>query len=269
LPQIIEGIPLRTRTIMVDLDRPGFALNPTNCGPLSTDTTVTGDEGASAEVSAHYQVANCTDLSFDPKLSLRLRGSAKRRGHPSLRAVLEKAPGEANLRRVRVTLPKSQLLDTTRIQTVCTRVNFAADACPEGSRVGWAEAVSPLLEDPLKGPVYLRSSSNRLPDLVLDLKGQVDVEVAGRVDSVQGRLRTDFATVPDLPVSKFVLRMDGGRRGLLINTRNFCEGPARAHVEMTGQNDMQETDRVPVKAGCRRAAKGSGKRRLFHRKAVR
>ncbi len=33
LPQIIEGIPLRTRAIRVNLDRPEFAINPTNCEP--------------------------------------------------------------------------------------------------------------------------------------------------------------------------------------------------------------------------------------------
>ncbi|HSJ76610.1 MAG TPA: hypothetical protein VK899_10580, partial [Gemmatimonadales bacterium] len=33
LPQILQGIPLRTRSIRLDLDRPGFTLNPTNCDP--------------------------------------------------------------------------------------------------------------------------------------------------------------------------------------------------------------------------------------------
>ncbi len=43
LPQIIDGIPLRVRGIQVDLDRPGFALNPTNCAPKSIDASVLGD----------------------------------------------------------------------------------------------------------------------------------------------------------------------------------------------------------------------------------
>src|SRR6185437_12159852 len=37
LPQILEGIPLRGRSIRVNFDRPNFAINPTNCEPLSVD----------------------------------------------------------------------------------------------------------------------------------------------------------------------------------------------------------------------------------------
>jgi hypothetical protein len=105
--------------------------------------------------------------------------------------------------------------------------------------------------------------------LVVVLEGQVDVEVAGRVDSVKGRLRTDFEAIPDLPVSKFILRMDGGRRGLLINSVNFCEAAAKAQVEMTGQNGVRRNSRVKVQTGCRKGARRSGKRRLHHRTAVR
>jgi hypothetical protein len=84
-----------------------------------------------------------------------------------------------------VTLPRSEFLDQSHIRTVCTRVQFAADACPSGAIYGHAVAKTPLLDEELKGPVYLRSSDNKLPDLVADLHGIIDVEVSGRIDSIR------------------------------------------------------------------------------------
>ena len=43
--------------------------------------------------------------------------------------------------------------------------------------------ITPLLDNPLEGPVYLRSSTHKLPDLVLALNGQIDVVLVGTVDT--------------------------------------------------------------------------------------
>ena len=174
LPRILDGILLRTRFLQVKLDRPGFALNPTNCDPFMVEALVTGAEGSTATRGSNYQMANCARLPFQPRLELKLTGGVKRRGHPAIQAILRTEAGEANTRVTTVTLPKGQLLDNTHIQTICTRVQFNSESCPPGSRIGKAVAQTPLLDSPLEGPVYLRSSTNKLPDLVLDLKGQVD-----------------------------------------------------------------------------------------------
>jgi hypothetical protein len=251
LPQILEGVPLRTRSIRVELDRPDFALNPTNCDPLSTDATITGDEGGVAVLSSHFQVGNCAILPFEPKLSLNLSGGVKRRGHPALRAVLTAAPGEANLAATAVTLPANELLDNAHIGTVCTRAQFASGSCPAGSIYGTAEATTPLLDAPLKGNVYLRSSSNPLPDLVVDLKGQIDIELVGVIDSAsKGGLRTKFLAIPDAPVTQFVLSLEGGKKGLLINSKNICGLAQRAKVSMTGQNGAVVNTRAKLRAPC-------------------
>ena len=76
------------------------------------------------------------------------------------------------------------------------------DNCPAGSALG-TQAKTPLLDAPLTGKVYLRSGTNKLPDLAVDLKGQIEVDLYGHIDSVDARLRTRFETVPDVPVSKF------------------------------------------------------------------
>ena len=261
IPQILEGVPLRLRSLLINLDRPNFALNPTNCAPFSVDTVSFGSEGAAFSESGHFQAANCANLPFEPKLSLKLRGSTKRRGHPALRAVLRTAPGEANLAKVAVTMPKNELLDNSHIGTICTRVQFAANACPADSVYGTATATTPLLDQPLRGNVYLRASSNKLPDLVADLHGQFDIEVAGRIDNAKGAgLRARFEAVPDAPVSEFVLDMAGGKKGLLINSRDLCKVDRKAEQKLVGQNGVQITRKAKLQAACGSSSSRPSKR---------
>ena len=251
LPRIFGGIPLRTRLVQVDLDRPGFTLNPTNCDPHSVDAVVSGDEGAIETPSAPFQIANCAELPYGPRLSLTLSGGVRRRGHPAIHAVLSAAPGEANTRSVSVTLPTGLLLDNSHISSVCTRADFARGTCPSGSRIGHAEVRSPLLDNPLAGAVYLRSSQHGLPDLALDLEGQFKIEAIGRVDSVRGRYRATFESVPDVPVSRLQLDLAGGHRGLLQNSESLCGSRRRAVMTMTGQNGARLQRHVALRTACR------------------
>jgi hypothetical protein len=261
MPSILEGIPLRLRSILVNLDRPGFARNPTNCNPFSVKSALSGDEGAMGMNSAFYQVANCAALPFEPKLSIQLQGSSKRRGHPAVRAVLTAAPGEAGLSQTTVSMPKSMLLDNAHIGNVCTKVQFAADACPPESVIGSATAESPLLNRPISGPVILRSSSHKLPDLVVDLHGQIDIELDARIDTTKSKaLRTHFEDIPDAPVSKFVLSLDGGKKGLLVNSTSLCKGARKASIRIVGQNGTTINRRSSVRTSC-----GAGAARRGHR----
>lgn len=136
-------------------------------------------------------------------------------------------------------------------------MQFALNHCLKGSIYGHAEAFTPLLDYPLKGPVYLRSSNNLLPDLVVDLHGQVEIEVVGRIDSIKGRIRATFEDVPDAPVSKVVLRMQGGKKGLIVNSRDLCASTNRATVKLIGQNGKRFDSRPVVRASCG----GKGKKR--------
>jgi hypothetical protein len=251
LPQIMGGIPLRTRSLRIVLDRPGFALNPTNCHSAQIAATVAGNEGGQSTTATHYQVANCADLGFQPKLSLRLSGSTKRRGHPALRAVLNGRAGDANIKRTEVAMPRNLILDNGHIGTVCTRAQFAAESCPSDSVLGAAAVTTPLLDAPLSGPVYLRSSGRALPDLVVALKGQLDIELVGRIGSTKaGGLRTVFNALPDAPVSRFELNLYGKGRGLLQSTTSLCKGGQRAAVLMVGQNGRQVSSNPKLQSKC-------------------
>jgi hypothetical protein len=255
LPSIIEGIPLRLRSIRVNLDRPEFALNPTHCEALSVSADILGDQGSLASLSNHFQIANCGTLPFGPKLGLRLSGSTRRSGNPALHATVTARPGEANIASAVVTLPHTEFLDNAHIKSPCTRVQFAASSCPASTVIGHASAVTPLLAQPLEGPVYLRSSSHKLPDVVAALHGQIDIELDGRITSTHGRLRTHFENVPDAPVTKFSLSLAGGKKGLLENgaVEDICSVPEFATMRMTGQNGALKGGRVPIALPCDRS----------------
>lgn len=260
IPNVLRGIPVKLRDLRVYTDRPNFTLNPTSCAPKQAQATLFGSfldpfspaDDAPAQLTDRYQAASCASLKFKPKLNLRLKGGTKRGAHPALRATLTypKGAGYANIKKAVVTLARSSFLEQAHIRTVCTRVQFAAESCPKGSVYGKARAFTPLLDEPLEGPVYLRSSSNPLPDMVIALKGLVDFNLVGRIDSVNASIRATFATVPDAPVSKFVLNMQGGKKGLIVNSRNLCAHKSRAHSELTAQNGALLDTRPVVKPRC-------------------
>jgi hypothetical protein len=251
IPTILQGIPLDVRSIALSMDRPQFTLNPTNCKAMAVTGTVLSVLGGAAPLSYRFQVGGCGGLGFEPKLGLRLFGPANRGANPRLRATLTVPRSrQANIARTVVALPRSEFLDQDHINTVCTRVQFAARSCPSGSIYGHARAWSPLLDKPLQGPVYLRSSNHKLPDLVASLDGQIHIELDGRIDSVNGGIRTSFETVPDAPVSKFVLAMQGGKKGLLQNSTNICAGRHRASARFDAHSGKSHDFQPPVKAQC-------------------
>jgi hypothetical protein len=256
-PKMLDGVPLKLRSILVRLDRPSFTLNPTNCSAMAVNATITSTDGASSSPTVPFQVGGCKDLGFKPDLKLSLKGGTKRSDYPALRAELNYPKGNyANIAKAVVSLPHSEFLAQNHIKTICTRVQFAADQCPQGSIYGFATATTPLFDAPLSGPVYLRSSSNPLPDLVAALHGQIDVDLVGRIDSKNGGIRTTFDAVPDAPVSKFVLTMQGGKKGLLENSKNLCNSVNRADVKFTAQNGMTANSKPVLASKCKKAKKG-------------
>jgi hypothetical protein len=270
IPTILRGIPLKVRAVSIDVDKSGFILDPTNCAPMSVTSSLGGGSGATAKPTTKFAVAGCKGLKFAPKLKIALKGKTKRAGNPALTATLTQAPGQANIGYVSVALPRSEFLEQGHIRTVCTRVQFQSEQCPAAAIYGHAEAVTPLLDQPLSGPVYLRSSSHRLPDLVAVLKGPpsqpIEVDLDGRIDSFKGGIRTTFESVPDAPVSKFVLKMQGGKKGLLVNSTNICKGKNKATVEATGQNGVEHNFLQVVEPKCKKKTKGGGKKARGHGK---
>jgi hypothetical protein len=258
LPSILQGIPLQLRDVRVAVDRPRFMVNPTGCGEKAVRGVVTSVSGRVVGVGSRFAAAECSSLPFRPRLRLVI-GSPEHVGAGAstpLTAVLTQQPGEAGIRRVRVTLPTAVAARLPVVNAACTPAEFAGGHC-EAARVGTAVAVTPLLRDPLRGGAYLvRSGRHPLPDLIVALRGQVDFDLVGRVSIPGGRhLGATFADVPDVPIRRFVLRFWEGRRGVVGLGRSLCRGgravvgPARVALE--GQNGVARAPRVRLAVrGC-------------------
>jgi len=259
LPQILEGVPVSYRTLSVTVDRPEFTLNPTSCAQKEISATVTAANGAIAEPTTPFQAVNCAKLKYSPKLKLRFGGSTRRTGNPSIHAVLTQKPHQANTKAAVVVLPEGEFIDNAHISNPCTRVQFGEGKCPKGSILGHVTATSPLLSQPLKGPVYFRSNggARELPDLVADLNGQIHIDLVGYIDSVKtgpesSRVRTRFLHVPDAPVTRFQINFFGGKKGLIENSLDICRHRRRATFEFRSQNGIERVSNPFIGVKCGR-----------------
>ena len=264
LPQILQGVPITYRTVNVTIDRPNFTLNPTGCDRKEIGATVTAADGSIAAPKADFQATDCALLPYDPKLKLRLKGQTHRSGHPALNAVLTQKPGQANTGAAQVILPPTLFIDQDHINAPCTRVQFAQNACPKLSILGRARATTPLLDQPLEGPVYFRSNGGEreLPDIVADLRGPIHFTLVGFVDAItregseESRIRTRFQSVPDAPVSRFEMNLLGGeKRGLLEVSKNLCKTIPRLKVRMVAHNNRVKQTNQQIATSCKRKGK--------------
>lgn len=267
LPTILEGIPIRLRTLDVLLDRPGFTVNPTSCGAKAVSGALGSAGGVTAQVSTRFRVGGCEALPLSPTLSMRLVGkgrSLRPGGHAGIRARLTMPPAQSGLRRVEVQLPLTLALDADNARALCDSVVGSArdPKCPSASRVGSATVRSPLLPKPLTGPVFLvkgvRTTASgkqvaTLPKLVLPLRGnglQITLRANSLVRSKQ--LVAQFDRIPDAPVSRFDLTLNGGRRGILAVTRSACRSDRRAGLRFLGQSGRERRGVTRMTMACGR-----------------
>ena len=277
LPTILRGIPLDVRSATVTIDRAGaagvnrFIFNPTNCTPLAASGTVASTQGAGASVSSRFQAADCASLPFKPRFTVSTWGQSTKKLGASLNAKVSSGAGQANIGRVVVSLPKQLPARLTTLQKACTEAVFAQNpaGCPAASDVGWAQAVTPVLGQPLIGPAYLVSHGGAaFPDLVVILEGQgIRLDLVGGTSIKKSITTSTFATVPDAPISSFELRLPQGPNSALAGNL-----PAAAHgrlcgvkllmpTTITGQNGAQvkQSTRIAL-SGCPKAVKASSAR---------
>ena len=281
LPTIVKGVPVRLQRLEVDVDKPGFVVNPTSCAAKKVEGTLGAVTGQSAAVTNRFQVGDCASLAFKPKLRMRLTGRKQTRtgGHPALRTVVSQAKGQANIGRAQVALPKSIALDAVNSydpKLVCDYDQALKADCPTSTVIGKAAAQTPLLDRPLTGSVHLvqgikfGKSGNRIrttPALLVKLRGQVAIDLRAKTTVKNNRLVTTFAAVPDAPVSKFDLTINGGRKGILVVTRtvksklDLCTARQTASVQTDGHNGKTADYPVRVKTPCKTSARKTRRKR--------
>jgi hypothetical protein len=264
LPQILEGVPLDIRTVTVVVDRNEFTFNPTNCEPLLVAGRVASSLGAAVDVSTRFQAANCAALPFRPRFTVSTSGSTSKKNGASLDVRVTSGPGQANIGKAVVTLPKQLPSRLTTLQQACPEATFAANpaTCPAGSNVGVAKAVTPVLNEPVTGPAYLVSHGGAaFPDLVVILEGQgIRLDLVGNTGIKKGVTTSSFETVPDAPITSFELRLPQGPHSALTSNLparvkgSLCGTQLVMPTTLTGQNGAQQKQNTKITAsGCRRA----------------
>lgn len=256
LPTIVKGVPLRLRSLSVAVTRPNFLFNPTNCGPLSTDSALTSTFDGSQNVSSPFQVTGCGGLAFKPSLKATTSAKTSKLTGASLRVDLTQPGHEANIKSVFAQLPLQLPARLTTLQKACPAATFAAGptACrPLGAEVGNATVVTPVLANPLKGSAYLVSHGGAaFPDLDVVLEGDnLRVIVVGNTDIKKGITTSTFATIPDVPVSSFDLNLPLGRNSALSANGNLCAVKLLMPTIITAQSGAQIRQNTRISApGC-------------------
>jgi hypothetical protein len=255
LPTIVKGVPLRLRNVSVVVNRAHFLLNPTNCGPLTTDSLLTSTFNATQALPSAFQVSGCNGLPFKPSFAAASEAGANKAGGAALQVNVTQAAHQANIRSVLTQLPLQLPSRLTTLQKACLEATFAANpfSCPEGSNVGSATAVTPVLATPLKGPAYLVSHGGAaFPDLEIVLEGSgVRVILVGNTDIKRGVTTSNFASIPDVPVTSFSLTLPMGPHSALGANGSLCARPLVMPTTITAQNGAQirQNTKIAV-AGC-------------------
>ena len=254
MPQIVGGVPIRMRSIQVNIDRPKFTINPTNCSAMSIDSQGIGDQGTITNFSSFFHAVNCSTLPFKPEMRIRLLGnrkSARRSRNPELRFDLRTRAGDANIKSISVTLPSAFEIDQRHLGNICSEKELSENRCAGRTPIGEASTTTPLLDQPLRGPVYAVSGSGGLPRLAFILDGQVRLVPRADTRTVgHGKIKTTVPVVPDAPVGHFRLNVFGGKTGYLINTTDLCVRRPVIRLDYDGQNGKPRTQMVKVKAAC-------------------
>jgi hypothetical protein len=278
LPSIFKGVPLRLRNISVAVNRSNFLFNPTNCGALATNTLVTSTLGATQTLASPLTVANCSALPFKPNFSAAsaapTNATQLKANGASLRVNLLQGVHEANLHSVVAELPKSLPSRLTTLQKACPEATYAASpaSCPAGSKVGSATVTTPVLPEPLKGPAYLVSHGGAaFPDLDLLLEGDHGVRVIleGNTDIKNGITKSTFASIPDVPVSSFVLDLPQGPNSVLTAIGTLCTQTLLMPTTLTAQSGavIKQSTNIGVE-GCTGKGKGTTRFKILSKKIV-
>jgi hypothetical protein len=253
VPSIIGGVPIRMRSIQVNLDRQNFTINPTNCSAFAISSQGIGDQGTVADFSSYFHAVNCITLGFNPTMTIRQLGGSKATGrsdNPGLRFDLRTRHGDANIKSVAVTLPNAFEIDQRHLGNICSKRQLETEQCAGRHPIGRVVTETPLLDAPLKGPAYAVSGFGKLPHVVFILRGQVTLMPEGESSAVHGHLKTVVKPVPDAPIGHFRFDLKGGKDGYIANTRNLCRGGVVANVRLNGQNGKVQKLSVPVKTAC-------------------
>ena len=270
-------IPISITAMDLSLDgvAPGtgkpFLRNPTSCTPHQV--TVAGTAHAApgtafTGAAPAFTPTGCGNLDFSPTLSARVGAKGATgpgRQKTNVTTSIDQDSTEAGLLNAQVQVPSNDLVpDANLLGSQCDPTAFLASACPATTVVGSATASSPLLSQPLSGNVLMVSNGGPVPDIGLDLNGQLHLLLRGNLTLSE---LVTFAGLPDIPISHFQLSF-GKDPGLLEANRNLCEQPhPMFHADFTGYNGATSSvDSSATVDGCGAARHKCKKKHTKHKR---
>ena len=269
-PTLVDGIPVRVRTVDVEVNRPNFTFNPTDCHSQAVTGTLTAAQGASVAVSSPFAVTGCATLPFKPSFKASTQARTSRIDGASLVVKVAQKPGEANIHRVHLAFPKVLPARLSTLRGACTATQFAANpsGCPAGSVIGTGTAVTPVLSAPLSGPAYLVSHGGAAyPDVVFVLQGDgVTIDLTGATDIKRGIAYSTLETVPDAPVTSFEAVLPEGPHAVFAANLpakargSFCGRAPAIATTLEGHNGalLTQSTKIAVTGRCPRHKPGKG-----------
>lgn len=264
MPTRLQGVPLTLKTITLKIDRSGFLFNATSCGTAPARATLVSDVGSSADAGSSLTTTGCSGMAFNPKMDVDLTGGVKKNSKPGVLARMSVPAGNANVKRVQLTLPSGIGADIAALSNMCAKDTYEAGGCPAGSVIGTAKATSPAISGALTGPVtLLKKPGSALPDLGVKLRGLVNVDLVGNVSLGAGnRLITTFDGIPDVPLSAFELSLTGGDKGALVVSGDTCDNPTMTAVIASHAGPSKTLQINPPTTGCAATAQPTATVRL-------
>jgi hypothetical protein len=241
VPTIFKGIPLRLKALSVAINRQGFLVNPTNCGALATNTVLNSSLGATQTIATPFQATNCSSLVFKPKFTASSNAKTSRANGAALNVKVGYPSGiQSSIKSVLVTVPKQLPSRLSTLNKACLEKVFNANpySCPTSSRVGGATVVTPVLPAKLTGPAYFVSHGGaKFPDLDLVLSGNgITVILVGNTNISKGVTTTNFAAVPDVPVTSFETNLPVGKNSAVTAVGSLCKQSLIMPTTITAQN---------------------------------
>jgi hypothetical protein len=248
-----------------------FLTLPTACAGVQT-TTLSADsyeapgQFVTKDAVTPTGATGCDALAFTPTLSATADGRASRANGAGLKVTIDQPLEQSNVHSVSVQLPKLFSARGTTIAAACPEATFAAD--PAGcatAQVGTVTAATPVLPDALAGPVYLVAHANALPTVEALLQGHgLSIDLSGTIAITPTGLQSTFATIPDAPITSFVLDLPIGPHSALAATSGVCSGPLTMPTTIVAQSGARIEQTTPVTVtGCAATAPGSAKLKIL------
>lgn len=256
LPLTLPGLP-QVNLTQISLDEIKSTFNalryPTTCPHTAARVAASVDSYADStthSVSAPLAVTGCALLPYSPAFkTTAARDTGDRQ--VKLATAITQSTSEAPSRSIGLTFPSATLAPNLgSIQALCLDPAFGS--CHP---VGAVEATSPLYPTALSGKGYLTGSSSGL-SLTLVFPPPFPLTLTGAVNLLTNS--ATFSGLPDIPLTKLTVSLDGGPQGLFLTT---CKAPSgTATAKLTDQNGDKSLT-IPsafTVTGCPSTGAGSG-----------